>query len=381
METLSAHQSEQEKKQFQWLALIACKGLGQQTLKKALNYFDTLDEIFEANPTELKQAGLSNSVVEQICKKSYIETVETNLRWTESESNHLITLDHPAYPEHLKSFYDPPWALFVKGDPEVLSTIQIAVVGSRNASQIGLQNAFEFSQYLASNGVSITSGLALGVDTQAHKGALNAAGITVAVVATGLDRVYPARNRDLAHQIIEEGAIVSENPLGTPPQAGLFPKRNRIISGLSRGTLIVEGTVNSGSLITARHAMEQGREVFAIPGSIHNPLAKGCHALIKQGAKLVENGADIFSELTSIFDLAPSQQEDINPTNPTELIDNDQKTILEHLEHDFISVDYLTGKTGIPVEKLSSTLLMLELNDLIISSPGGMYAINPKKEY
>ncbi len=222
----------------------------------------------------------------------------------EGDNRHLITLHDARYPTLLREIDDAPPMLFIQGDPTILNLPQIAIVGSRNPSASGRQTATDFAHFLASAGLAITSGLADGIDGAAHQGALETKNSTLAVTGTGLDRVYPAKHRELAHRIAEQGALISELPPGTPPIPANFPRRNRIISGLSLGTLVVEAAQKSGSLITARLATEQGREVFAIPGSIHNPLARGCHALIRQGAKLVETAGDILEELAPLLGTA-----------------------------------------------------------------------------
>jgi DNA processing protein len=250
------------------------------------------------------------------------------------------------------------------------------MVGSRNPTASGQQTATEFARHLSASGLIITSGLALGIDAASHQGALDAAGATIAVMGTGLDRVYPARHRDLARQIAGEGALISEFPVGTPPLAENFPRRNRIISGLSLGTLVVEAALRSGSLISARNAGEQGREVFAIPGSIHNPLARGCHHLIRQGAKLVETAQDVIDELGA---LAVACLEQHNPGPPDEHpdqareLDGDYLQLLDNIEFESTSIDQLVTSSGLTPAEVSSMLLQLEMSGYIASSPGGIY--------
>jgi DNA processing protein len=253
------------------------------------------------------------------------------------------------------------------------------MVGSRNPTTGGERTARDFARHLAGCGLAITSGLAVGVDAAAHQGALEAGGITLAVTGTGLDRVYPARHRELAHRIAERGALVSEFPPGTPPLAGNFPRRNRIISGLSVGTLVVEAALKSGSLITARLAVEQGREVFAIPGSIHNPLARGCHALIRQGAKLVETADDIAEELAALLgglSLEPVVDAGHADEGCHSLEDPEYQRLLQAMGHDPVSVDQLVARTGFTAETVSSMLLLLELQGHVSSSPGGFFTCN-----
>lgn len=299
-----------------------------------------------------------------------------DLRWAEQPNNYLITLQDPNYPELLREIPDPPPLLFVHGDPEVLCTPQLAMVGSRNPSMAGSETAREFAYHLATSGLSITSGLAIGIDGASHTGALDAGGITIAVTGTGLDRVYPASQHDLAHKIAENGALVSEFPPQTPVRPGNFPRRNRIISGLSLGTLVVEAAQKSGSLITARMASEQGREVFAIPGSIHNPLARGCHGLIRQGAKLVETAADVLEELAPLIqDMHPPDHAypAQTPDPQQHKLDPEYMLILECMGYDPVHIDLLIERSGLTAEVVSSMLILLELEGHVSSAPGGIY--------
>jgi DNA processing protein len=269
----------------------------------------------------------------------------------------------------------------VQGDLGLLQSPQLAIVGSRNPTVSGTANAREFAAFLASTGLTITSGLAIGIDGAAHKGALSR-GTSIAVTGTGLDRVYPAAHRKLAHQLAEQGALVSEYPPGTPPKAENFPRRNRIISGLSVGVLVVEATLRSGSLITARLALEQGREVFAIPGSIHNPQARGCHRLIREGAKLVESAQDIFEELESLLGTLYEPATESSPAAASETLLTDPEYIhlLEAMGFDPISVDELIVRTGLTPESVSSMLLLLELEGHVSSAPGGYYSRTGKPD-
>ena len=271
------------------------------------------------------------------------------------------------YPYQLKQIDNPPPLLFVRGNEHILSQRQIAIVGSRNPSASGLQTATAFAKSLSQAGFIITSGLALGIDAASHQGALNAGGKTIAVAGTGLDRVYPARNKRLATDIVNSGALISEFPPGTAAQANHFPRRNRIISGLCMGLLVVEAAQRSGSLITARMALEANREVFAIPGSIHNPLARGCNALIKEGAKLVENTHDIFDELVEYN----QQPEDDSQENLQSVLDLEQQNLLNLIMFSPTSIDWLVQESGYSVEVISSMLLMFELQGSIATVPGG----------
>ena len=303
------------------------------------------------------------------------EKVQLDIEWFAQADRHIITLHDPRYPVLLKAITDPPAILFVHGDPDLLSQWQIALVGSRNPTASGRDTAFDFGRYLSQGGLAVTSGLALGIDAASHKGALAAKGNTVAVLGTGLDRVYPAKHRDIAHEIATTGALVTEFSLGTIPKAENFPRRNRIISGLSLGVLVVEAALRSGSLITARMALEQGREVFAIPGSIHNPLSRGCHHLIKQGAKLVESGQDILEELGALAAVEPPTQIQNKVASDAALVelDADYQVLLNNLGYDPIEIDVLIEKCSLTAETVSSMLLLLELQGQVESLTGGRY--------
>ena len=307
--------------------------------------------------------------------------IAADLAWAERPGQHVITWDDRCYPARLREIPNPPPLLYVRGDPDLLALPQLAVVGSRSPSPDGRANAREFAAHFARCGLVVTSGLALGVDGAAHEGALHAQGATVAVLGCGVDRVYPARHLDLARRIVEGGgALVSELPLGTRPRREFFPARNRIISGLSLGVLVVEAAVHSGSLITARLAGEQGREVFAIPGSIHNPMARGCHRLIREGAKLVETAADVLEELGPLLGLGVSSP----PTAPLEAVepaddpalpdDPDHRAVLDALGYEPCSVDQVVARTGLKVEAVASILLVLELQGFVASASGGLYS-------
>lgn len=302
--------------------------------------------------------------------------VDACLSWVAQEDCRLLLLGDPDYPELLRQIHDAPPLLFVRGDPAVLSHPQLAMVGSRNPTIIGRETAHDFARTLSASGMTVSSGLAMGIDAASHRGALDGGGQTIAVFGTGLDRVYPAKNRELAHAIVEGGgALVSEYPPGIEPKPANFPRRNRIISGLSLGTLVVEAALRSGSLITARFAMEQGREVFAIPGSIHNPLARGCHQLIRQGAKLAEGAQDILEELAPqlrvILQEAESDEALVSP-------DDEYHILLASMGDGTSSVDQLVQRSGLTADAVSSMLLMLELKGHVVSTAGG-YALAGKR--
>jgi DNA processing protein len=294
-----AAQSERATELAQWIRLAQTPGVGTETGRRLLRAFSMPERIFSASFSMLREV-VSDRVAHALLAPPSDEAqsqIDKTLAWAEQPANHVITLADDAYPKALLNIPDPPLMLYMKGRLDLLSRPALAVVGSRNATTQGVANAEKFSETLSQNGLAIVSGLALGIDAAAHQGGLRGSGSTIAVIGTGADIVYPARNRTLAHRIAAEGCIINEYPLGMPAVAANFPRRNRIISGLAHGVLVIEAAAQSGSLITARMAGDQGRDVFAIPGSIHSLLSKGCHLLIKQGAKLVESAQDILEEL------------------------------------------------------------------------------------
>ena len=297
------------------------------------------------------------------------------LEWARDPACHLLGIEDELYPGLLREIHGAPPVLYVHGDLAAFDAPALAIVGSRNPTRGGMQNAREFAADLGGAGFVIASGLAQGIDTAAHEGALSAGALTLAFLGHGIDRVYPAANRDLAHRVAQQGALVSDFPLGMAPRAELFPQRNRLISGCSMGTLVVEAARRSGSLITARLASEQGREVFAIPGSIHNALARGCHRLIRQGAKLVESSEDIVSELGSIGEYL-MQNEDANETKHLLSGDRDDeyKSLIKIIGHDPISADDIVTQSGLTIDQVSSMLLILELEGEIEALQGGQYS-------
>lgn len=358
-----------------WLALTLVPGVSPANIRKLLQKFGGPEAVLAQSAATLG-AVLEHKAVEALLAAESSEPVEKALAWLEEADNHLVTLADADYPPMLLESGDPPAVFYLKGRRELLNGAALAVVGSRNPTPQGLQNAERFSQALSNAGLTIVSGLALGIDAAAHLGGLAGAASSIAVVGTGLDIVYPARNRDLAHRLAREGALISEFPLGMPGIAANFPRRNRIISGLSRGCLVVEAAVASGSLITARLAAEQGREVFAIPGSIHSPLSKGCHQLIKQGAKLVESAEDVLGELGLSAGVVASSK---SAAAGNKLARGSQVggpgapdgKLLEALGHDPVSVDELARRTGRSAEDIQSSLLTLELAGSVAVMPGG----------
>jgi DNA processing protein len=356
-----------------WLGLHHTPGLGAVAYKRLLEIFGTPVDIFKAGRASLEQFGLRRQSIDFICSPDW-RLIDRDLAWLSETGHHLITLDDTDYPALLKEIPDAPIVLYAHGQPELLNSIQFAVVGSRNPSVAGRSLAQEFSYRLAECGMSITSGLALGIDYCSHIGALNANGKTIAVLGNGLDSIYPARHKELAQRLTECGLIISEFPPGTKPIPGNFPRRNRIISGMCVGVLVVEAALQSGSLITARHALDQGREVFAIPGSIHNPLARGCHALIRQGAKLVETVDDILEELASLVQAADVTMQEIEPDDNNQSgLDEDYKLLLDKIGYEPVTVDNLIDRTGLTADVVSSMLLILELKGIIESGLGGIY--------
>lgn len=353
------------------LALLRTPGVGPVTFHAITTHYSALFTLFESPQCA---EGVSPKIRQALSSPDW-EQVASDLDWLNQPNRFVIPITDDRYPTLLKHIADPPPLLFVQGDIALLNDWQLAIVGSRNPSSSGRESAYAFAEYLASGDLIITSGLAMGIDAAAHQGALAGGGKTIAVVGTGLDRVYPAKHRDLAHQIVEKGALVSEFPLGTPPKAENFPRRNRIISGLSLGTMVVEAAIRSGSLITARMAMEQGREVFAMPGSIHNPLARGCHRLIREGAKLVESAEDIIEELGALAGVKPMQNDIKSTDKPTNLPkkDPEYQLLFEKMGFDPIHIDALISRSGLTADVVSSMLLMLELQGQVASLPGGQY--------
>jgi len=356
------------------LALLRMPGIGPITFQRLVAHFGSCDGVLSAGGPGWVQAGLPAAIVALLRTPNW-PLVETDLRWLEQPGHHLLRLGEPAYPALLATLADAPPLLFVRGDPEALTQAALAVVGSRNPTTGGRRLASRFAADLTRCGLVVVSGLAVGIDAAAHRGALEAGGLSVAVCGTGLDTVYPRTHAALAEQLIAEGALVSEWPPGTPALPAHFPRRNRIISALSLGTLVVEAALRSGSLITARLAAEQGREVFAIPGSIDNPLARGCHALIRQGAKLVESVADILEELPASLAAARAQQSpsaDDAHSHPT-TIPEETRTLLNAMGYTPVTVDELVERLGLTAQMLSSMLLAMELQGLVEALPGGRY--------
>lgn len=353
-----------------WLRLDGARGVGLRTAHLLLEAFGSPCAIFEAGQAAL--AGhVGPSLARSLCAPPSPATralIDTTLAWLQTPSHHVLALGDAAYPQALANIPDPPLLLYIKGRIDLLARPALAIVGSRNATVQGQSNARAFAAALSDAGVCVVSGLALGIDAAAHEGGLRGAGSTIAVVGTGADLFYPARNRALAERIANDGCIVSEYALGTPPASGNFPRRNRIISGLSIGVLVIEAAAQSGSLITARVAAEQGREVYALPGSIHAPLAKGCHKLIRDGARLVETVDEVLEAVQVSPLVSTAAGKAAAPVLPTESGCTD---LLAQLGHEALDVDDLLERLGINIGQLSMGLLALEMAGMIERLPGG----------
>ncbi|MEA1890383.1 MAG: DNA-processing protein DprA [Pseudomonadota bacterium] len=370
------------------LALNRVSGVGPAAFSNLFQCFSSASAVFKANRTQLSRiSGVSDDAVDILLKGIDATNVEQDMLWLEENACHrVIFFQHQGYPDLLTRIHRPPPVLFLKGNASLLHTPQLAIVGSRNPTAGGIENARAFSSELAACGLTITSGLAAGIDGAAHQGALSArdstgkSGKTIAVAATGLDRIYPAHNRELAHEIVEKGLLISEFPIGVAPLQANFPRRNRVISGLSLGTLVVEAARRSGSLISARCAMEQDREVFAIPGSIHSPQSRGCHWLIKQGAKLVETAEDIAEEILMMLPDVSKEHEDTGGNSNNKCKDTvlelpeQERLLLDALGFDPVPLDSLISRTGMGIEELSVNISQLELKGLIESLPGGVFS-------
>jgi DNA processing protein len=358
-----------------WLTLSRTPGLCASTLGAALIQAGSAPALLEAPDSWLESAGISASAREYLRQPAAATAAE--LRWLGASDHHLVPFTDPKYPRLLRELDDRPLALYAAGNLDALGEPSLAAVGSRNPTRPGSDTAFELTRALAERGLTIVSGLAAGIDTAAHRGALTAQGVTIAVLGSGLDIIYPAVNRDLSEAIRRDGLIVSEFPLGTPPRRTHFPQRNRIIAALAMGILVVEAAHGSGSLITARAAQSLGRPVFAVPGSIYNPLSRGCHELIKRGARLAETADDILSELnySAFFGRVPKGVRDAAEHHPDASgMDKDHKILLDALGFDPADLDMLIVRTGFKPEAVSSMMLILELEGHVQAAPGGRYS-------
>ena len=368
-----------------WLRLTLSPGVGNETARQLLTSFGSAQAVFDQSAASLRQRGSSDKLVSALLAEppALAALLKTTNEWLQAGSDRrVVALGDAAYPATLLNIEDPPLMLYMLGAlaeraqaaTEIIAT-SLAIVGSRNPTPQGESNARQFARAFAEAGVCVVSGLALGIDGAAHDGALLGGGQTIAVVGTGLDRVYPKKHLALAHRIARQGMIISEFPLGTPPLIPNFPRRNRIISGLSLGTLVVEAALKSGSLITARLAAEQGKEVFAIPGSIHSPQSRGCHALIKQGAKLVELAQDVLEEMKLPWGgLAQGLTRPLDaPGDSGAASCSDDDPLIAALGFDAVSLDTLQARTGLDTARLQAQLLELELNGQVARLPGGLF--------
>lgn len=372
----------------QWLFLTCLPNLGRTRRRELLTEFPDLPRLLSMNAATLRAMGMTSDAITAI--QAWQQQDETHpavrdVRFIQDSCRKhgtgILTWPDTDYPEQLRHIHDAPLVLYTLGDTELLARDQIGIIGSRKATPAGLDHARRFAAELSARELLVTSGLALGVDGAAHAGALDAGFPTIAVIGCGLDRIYPHQHRRLGERVIAQGLVISEYPPGTPARAAHFPQRNRIISGLSRGVLVVEAGLRSGSLITARMALEQGREVFAIPGSVHSPVARGCHHLIKQGARLVETVDDILEELGAWWSppLTPEPASVPEPkrhdNGPLAGLDSREIAVFEALGYDPQSTDALSSATGLPADQLMQSLLLLELQGLVSSAPGGFQKI------
>lgn len=355
-----------------WLALNLCNPvLGAGRAHQLIKQFGDIHAVFAASASELRNFGFSNQACVGILRPDW-QAVEFAQAWADAPGRRILTYADQDYPDLLRQISDPPLVLYCEGDVDLLVRPALAIVGSRSPTYAGSETAYAFAAQLARLGIGINSGMALGVDGAAHRGCLSACGKTIAVVGTGLDRVYPARHTELAQQIRDKGLLISEFPLGTPPLGRHFPMRNRIISGLSLGVLVVEAGVQSGSLITAHQALEQGREVFAIPGSIHSPNSKGCHHLLREGAKLVDSVSDILEELQISMQPVPDATLPVQPGGEYDL-SKEYQALLACLDTTPVSVEQLVERSGLTPDAVCSMLLLLEMQNYVHMTANGQY--------
>jgi len=373
---------------FDYLLLNQIPGLGAASCLDLMNKFGSIRGLLSAKPEALPLDAGAKRLLDNYWaegdKSDIAQKAQSEITWCEENQVEIIPLSSEDYPALLKQIHRPPPLLYVRGDITQLHRPQLALVGSRKPSAGGLENAMAFGRYLAASGFTVTSGLALGIDGAAHRGALKAGGSTIAVLGCGIDKIYPYRHTELAEHIVASGgALVSEFPIGTPPTPALFPQRNRVISGLSMGVLVIEAALRSGSLITAREGLQQGREVFAIPGSIHNPQSKGCHRLLKDGATLVESAQDLVNELQGLMEFKTGELEN-SPQMPLlsseagAIVSEKEQAVLSKMAYDPISLDALLARTKIPVRELGVILVSLELKDRIKLTPYGYECLKVK---
>lgn len=346
-----------------FLALNRMKGVGPRTIMMLLKRWPTLEDLFKLSPDSMKEAGLPDALINSI-NLFDLDEINADLAWEQADNHHLLTWEDKAYPSLLKEIHDPPPVLYAAGNLDCLNHLTLAMIGTRNPSHNGRETAWLFAKELAAYQLTIVSGLALGIDTAAHYGCLEAKGATIAVMGTGIDLTYPRANSKLANRIKDNGLLLTEFPLKTTPNAGHFPRRNRIISGLSLVTLVIEAAIKSGSLITARLALEQNREVLAIPDSIHNPQARGCHQLLQQGAKLVTSIQDVLDEFHLENNKPPASNVSIS-------LANTDQSLVECVGFEMTSIDHIIERSGLTVDAVTCELALLEINGIIKAVPGG----------
>ncbi len=365
-----------------WLTVLHASYTGASGIRSLLGSDCEVSDLLELSRHDLVSAGLESTTVERLINPDD-SRLDVSREWLQHDNRSIVTLDDPDYPPLLKSVADPPLALWIEGTKtELLRAPQLAMVGSRNPTRGGVETAERFARYLSDHGLTITSGLAIGIDSACHRGGLNGAAGTIAVLGSSLDQIYPATNRDLANRIAADGLLVSEYPPATAARSIHFPQRNRIIAALSTGTFVVEAARRSGSLITARLAAEYGREVFAMPGSIHSPLARGCHRLIKDGAKLVEDASDVLVELAAILQLDKGLETESEPSMDSRSALTEQpgySELLRAMDFEPCKLEDISARTGLTTAELSSMLLLLELEGFVEALPGGRYSRLPKR--
>lgn len=352
-----------------YLALNRVQHVGPQSIKKLIQHFPNLEDVFKSSFSELIQLGIKAPAAKAIQAFDF-SIINEDLAWERQTRHHLLTWEDKRYPALLRQIYDPPAVLYAKGDLSALHQPMLAMVGSRKPTATGAQTARKFAFELAQNKVTIVSGLALGIDGAAHQGCLQAKGKTIAVLGTGIDRIYPWRHKEIFQEIAQDGLLLSEYPFGTAPSPGHFPRRNRIISGLSLATLVVEAAIKSGSLVTARMALEQDRDVLAIPGSINSPQSRGCNHLLKQGAKLVTSLNDVLSELNLSFALLAEEK-----SASSHVLENDPLVCC--IGYDVTSIDQIIEQSGFSFEKVTCDLANLEIQGVVQSVPGGYMRCTP----
>ena len=365
-----------------WLAVIHASYTGASGIRSLLDSDRDVSDLLTLSKHALVSAGLESTTAERLINPDE-SRLDISREWLQHDNRSIVTLDDADYPPLLKSIADPPLALWIEGaKPELLCAPQLAMVGSRNPTRGGVETAERFARYLGDHGLTITSGLATGIDSACHRGGLESEAGTIAVLGSSLDQIYPATNQELAKRIAADGLLVSEYPPGTAARPIHFPQRNRIIAALSLGTFVVEATRRSGSLITARLAAEYGREIFAMPGSIHSPLARGCHRLIKDGAKLVEDASDILVELAAILQLELRHEAPPGPVvDSTHALTEQQgySELLQAMGFEPCNLEDISTRTGLTTAELSSMLLLLELEGFVEALPGGLYSRLPKR--